>query len=56
MGETVAVIDLDLDAPGAGNLLGTGAPESDAQFGVVDYLMELPIRPRYQLKGLLPPC
>ena len=50
MGETVAVIDLDLDAPGAGNLLGTGAPESDAQFGVVDYLMELPIRPRTNLR------
>lgn len=50
IGETVAVIDLDLDAPGAGNLLGTGAPESDAQFGVVDYLMELPIRPRTDLR------
>jgi MinD-like ATPase involved in chromosome partitioning or flagellar assembly len=50
LGETVAVIDLDLDAPGAGNLLGTGAPESDAQFGVVDYLMELPIRPPTNLR------
>lgn len=50
MGETVAVIDLDLDAPGAGNLLGTGSPESDAQVGVVDYLMELPIRPATDLR------
>lgn len=50
IGETVAVVDLDLDAPGVGNLLDTGAPESDAQFGVVDYLVELPIRPRTNLR------
>lgn len=50
IGETVAVIDLDLDAPGVGNLLDTGAPESNAQFGVVDYLVELPIRPLTNLR------
>lgn len=50
IGETVAVIDLDLDAPGVGNLLSAGDPESDAKFGVVDYLVELPFRPRTNLR------
>ena len=49
MGESVAVIDLDLDAPGVGTLLDSGTPATDGQFGVVDYLMELPIRPQIDL-------
>src|SRR5271165_4414735 len=45
MGETVVVIDLDLDAPGVGTLLDPGVLQPEEQFGVVDYLVELPIGP-----------
>ena len=38
--ERVVVIDLDLDAPGLGSVLSTPAP---SLFGVVDYLLEMPV-------------
>ena len=50
MGESVAVIDLDLDAPGVGTLLDSGTPSTEGQFGVVDYLMELSIHPQIDLR------
>jgi MinD-like ATPase involved in chromosome partitioning or flagellar assembly len=50
IGETVVVIDLDLDAPGVGKLLDSGRSVSDEQFGVVDYLMELPVRTEIDLR------
>jgi MinD-like ATPase involved in chromosome partitioning or flagellar assembly len=57
MGETVVVIDLDLDAPGVGTLLdsgspvteeqfGIGSPDTEVQFGIVDYLIESPLHPQ----------
>jgi hypothetical protein len=39
-GETVAVVDLDLDAPGVGSLLAADATGTTASWGVVDYLIE----------------
>jgi hypothetical protein len=41
-GERVAVIDLDLDAPGAGALLEAESADLRSHFGVVDYLLERP--------------
>jgi MinD-like ATPase involved in chromosome partitioning or flagellar assembly len=49
MGETVVVIDLDLDAPGVGTLLDSGLPDTEEQFGIVDYLIESPIHPQTNL-------
>ena len=39
-GEKVAVLDLDLDAPGAGTLLNPEAGTIGAPWGIVDYLLE----------------
>ena len=39
-GESVAVIDFDLDAPGAGVLLSSGNSSEMASHGVVDYLLD----------------
>ncbi|MBI4821268.1 MAG: P-loop NTPase [Deltaproteobacteria bacterium] len=41
-GENVAVLDLDLDAPGVGRLLSDDAPRAQAPYGVVDFLLEAP--------------
>jgi MinD-like ATPase involved in chromosome partitioning or flagellar assembly len=43
LGERVAVIDLDLDAPGVGTLLAADEKGTAAQWGVVDYLLERPV-------------
>jgi hypothetical protein len=43
MGERVAVLDLDLDAPGAGTLLAADEHGTTAEWGVVDYLLERPL-------------
>lgn len=40
LGERVVVVDLDLDAPGLGSVLPAVAPPP---YGVVDYLLEMPI-------------
>jgi MinD-like ATPase involved in chromosome partitioning or flagellar assembly len=56
MGETVAVIDLDLDAPGVGTLLDSGFPDTEEQFGIVDYLMESPIHTRPNLSDYYHLC
>lgn len=56
MGETVVVIDLDLDAPGVGTLLDSGTPETEEQFGIVDYLIELPIYPQINLSDYYHLC
>lgn len=42
MGERVAVIDFDLDAPGVGSLLAADESGTTASWGVVDYLLERP--------------
>jgi cellulose biosynthesis protein BcsQ len=47
--ETIVIVDLDLDAPGVGTLLGTGASDPEQRFGVVDYLIESPLHPEITL-------
>lgn len=42
-GERVAVVDLDLDAPGVGVLLAADIQGTTARWGVVDYLLERPL-------------
>lgn len=44
-GESVVVVDLDLDAPGAGTLLAADEAGTTARWGVVDYLLEAPLGP-----------
>jgi MinD-like ATPase involved in chromosome partitioning or flagellar assembly len=56
MGETVVVIDLDLDAPGVGTLLDSGTPETEEEFGIVDYLIESPIHPQIDLSDYYHLC
>lgn len=56
MGETVVVIDLDLDAPGVGMLLDSGTPETEEKFGIVDYLIESPIKPQTNLSDYYHRC
>jgi MinD-like ATPase involved in chromosome partitioning or flagellar assembly len=56
IGETVVVIDLDLDAPGVGTLLDSGTPDTEEQFGIVDYLIELPINPQLNLSDYYHLC
>jgi len=56
MGETVVVIDLDLDAPGVGTLLDSGLPDTEEQFGIVDYLIESPILPKANLSDYYHLC
>jgi MinD-like ATPase involved in chromosome partitioning or flagellar assembly len=48
-GETVVIVDLDLDAPGVGTLLGPATPDAAQQMGVVDYLIESPLQPELPL-------
>ncbi|MBI2528540.1 MAG: hypothetical protein HYV93_21465 [Candidatus Rokubacteria bacterium] len=43
VGERVAVLDLDLDAPGAGTLLAADERGTTAEWGVVDYFLERPL-------------
>ena len=42
-GERVAVIDMDLDAPGAGALLAADDRGTAAPWGAIDYLLERPV-------------
>jgi hypothetical protein len=56
MGETIAVIDLDLDAPGVGTLLDSGLPDTEEQFGMVDYLIESAIHPKGDLSDYYHLC
>ena len=55
-GETVVLVDLDLDAPGVGTLLGPGALNKAQQFGVVDYLIELPLNAEIALSDYYHRC
>jgi MinD-like ATPase involved in chromosome partitioning or flagellar assembly len=48
MGESVAIVDLDLDAPGVGTLL-PGGSDVQQNLGVVDYLIESPLYPEISL-------
>jgi len=43
-GERVAVLDFDLDAPGIGTLLAADKHGTTAPWGIVDYLLEHPIK------------
>ena len=53
LGDTVVVIDLDLDAPGVGTLLASGVPD---ELGVVDYLIESPLHPQLDLSDYYHYC
>jgi len=41
-GHTIAVLDMDLDAPGLGTLLAADTDGTTARWGVLDYLLEAP--------------
>jgi cellulose biosynthesis protein BcsQ len=43
MGEKIVVLDLDFDAPGIGQLISVDNRGSVAQWGIVDYLLEVEI-------------
>ena len=43
VGERVAVLDLDIEAPGIGTLLDPGEGIEGASWGVLDYLLERPV-------------
>lgn len=55
-GERVAVLDLDLDAPGVGLLLDPGEMSQPSQWGVVDYLLEAPLLEHLDLKDYYHVC
>ena len=55
IGDTVVVIDLDLDAPGVATLLDSNAAE-EQQFGMVDYLIESPLQPKTKLSDYYRSC
>lgn len=55
-GERVAVLDLDLDAPGVGLLLDPGEISQPSQWGVVDYLLEAPLLAQVELKDYYHVC
>lgn len=43
LGERVAVVDLDVDAPGIGSLIAADEKGTSARWGVLDYLLERPL-------------
>jgi MinD-like ATPase involved in chromosome partitioning or flagellar assembly len=55
-GETVVIVDMDLDAPGVGTLLGPGTPDGGQRMGVVDYLMESALQPEIALSDYYHLC
>ncbi|MFB3776109.1 MAG: tyrosine-protein kinase family protein [Bryobacteraceae bacterium] len=56
-GERVAVVDLDLEAPGIGTLLDPGEGLPGAEWGVLDYLLERPVIPeRLDLRDYYHAC
>jgi MinD-like ATPase involved in chromosome partitioning or flagellar assembly len=55
-GEAVVIVDLDLDAPGVGTLLGPGRPDAAQHLGVVDYLIESPLYPEISLSDYYHLC
>ena len=55
-GESVVIVDLDLDAPGVGTLLGPGRSDATTQLGVVDYLIESPLYPDLSLNDYYHLC
>lgn len=55
-GERVAVLDLDLDAPGVGLLLDPGDLSQPSTWGVVDYLLEAPLLEQVDLKDYYHVC
>jgi cellulose biosynthesis protein BcsQ len=55
-GERVAVLDLDLDAPGVGLLLDPGEISQSSPWGVVDYLLEVPLLEQVELKDYYHVC
>jgi cellulose biosynthesis protein BcsQ len=55
-GERVVVVDLDLDAPGVGLLLGPGELSQPSPWGVVDYLVEAPLLEQVELKEYYHVC
>lgn len=56
MGERVAAIDLDLDAPGLGALLAPSDTDQRASYGVVDYLLERPLLETIDVRDYAHPC
>ncbi|MBI3679677.1 MAG: hypothetical protein HY235_04710 [Acidobacteria bacterium] len=55
-GERVAVLDLDLDAPGVGLLLDPGEFAQPSAWGVVDYLLEAPLLEHLDLEDYYHVC
>ncbi len=55
-GERVAVLDLDLDAPGVGLLLDPGEMSQPSPWGVVDYLLEAPLLEQIELMDYCHVC
>lgn len=55
-GERVAVLDLDLDAPGAGTFLSAGDGVPAARWGVVDFLIESRLVQRVDLPDYYHAC
>jgi cellulose biosynthesis protein BcsQ len=55
-GETVVIVDMDLDAPGVGTLLGPGRLDSGQHLGVVDYLIESALQPGIALSDYYHLC
>ncbi len=55
-GETVVIVDMDLDAPGVGTLLGTDESFAAQQLGVVDYLIDSPLHPEINLSDYYHRC
>ncbi len=56
LGERVVVVDLDLEAPGAGVFMSPGDGLPGARWGVVDYLLERPLLGRVDLRDYYHPC
>jgi len=55
-GDRVVVVDLDLEAPGAGVLLSPGEGLPGARWGVVDYLLERPLFEEVDLRDYYHAC
>lgn len=56
LGERVVVVDLDLEAPGAGVFMSPGEGLPGARWGVVDYLLERPLLGRVDLRDYYHTC
>lgn len=56
VGDRVVVVDLDLEAPGAGVFMSPGEEVPGARWGVVDYLLERPLLGKVDLRDYYHTC